>query len=340
MTAHVPHLSWFQTHFVTLFGLAVSLIALIWLGRNVAWADVGAALGSVQLAQLLPVPALLAVAFVLRALRWQVLIEHTPPVPFAPSFRALMMGYLFNTVLPARAGDLIRTLELARTQSIARTKVLATLVTEKIVDLGSVLIMLSMVLLVYPELPDWLGATGLAIGTLTSILLGVTLALHLLGPDRLAKVLVFLGKRLPDLIAARLEPMMRAGLQGLTSLFNPLRLGPVALLTGLTWAVEVILVHQVAEACGVDLSLGNALFLLLVLAVVSMVPASPGMIGTYEVFGVMALGILGIADGIAFVVVVTLHMLTLAGAILLGLVCMATRPATAPVFPPSDPANE
>ncbi len=340
MTDQVPQKSWFRANFVTLLGLSVSLIALLWLGRNVAWADVGEALGAVQIAKLWPVPALLAVAFVLRALRWQVLIEHNPPVPFAPSFRALMMGYLFNTILPARAGDLVRTLELARTQRMARTKVLATLVTEKIVDLGSVLILLSMVLLIYPELPDWLGTTGFGIGTVTGVLLAVTLALHLLGPERLSHVLAFLGKRLPAVIAARLEPMMRAGLQGLTSLFKPLRLGLVALLTGMTWAVEVVLVYHVAQACGVDLSLGNALFVLLVLAVVSMVPASPGMIGTYEVFGVMALGILGVADGNAFVVIVTLHVITLAGAILLGLACMATRPSSSQPNTEPDQANE
>lgn len=328
-----------RNNLATLLGLLVSALALFWLGRTVAWEEVLQALGSVQLPKMWPVPALLLLSFLLRALRWLALIEHDPPVRLVASFRALMLGYLFNTLLPARAGDLIRTLELARTQQMSRTKVLATLVTEKIVDLGSVLMLLSMVLVIYPALPQWLGTAGNAIASVTGALLVLTLALHISGAERLAYILNRLAPILPQMISIRLEPMMRSGLQGLGTLFRPSRLAIVSGLTGLIWAVEVVLVYQVAKACGVDLSLGNALFVLLVLAVVSMVPAAPGMIGTYEMFGLMALRILGEAEGSSLVLVVTLHVITIAGAILFGLLCMATRPSSQTVASPRERAS-
>lgn len=328
-----------RNNLVTLLGLLISALALIWLGRTVAWEEAFQALGSLHLAQMWPVPALLLLSFLFRAIRWQALIEHEPPVRLIDSFRALMMGYLFNTLLPARAGDLVRTLELARTQQMSRTKILATLVTEKIVDLGSVLLLLSMVLVIYPALPQWLSTAGNAIASVTGSLLVLTFGLHISGAERLARALKYLSPVLPNVFSMRLEPMMRAGLQGLGTLFRPSRFAIVSGLTALIWAVEVILVYQVAKACGVDLSLGNALFVLLVLATVSMVPAAPGMIGTYEMFGLMALRILGEGEGSALVLVVTLHVITLSGAILLGLICMATRPPSHNVALPRERAS-
>ena len=328
-----------RNNLATLLGLLISGLALIWLGRTVAWAEVVQALGSVQLSRMWAMPALLLLSFLLRAIRWQALIEHDPPVRLMASFRALMMGYLFNTLLPARAGDLVRTLELARTQHMSRTKVLATLVTEKIVDLSSVLVLLSMVLVIYPALPQWLSTAGIAIASLTGTLVVLTFGLHISGPERLAHVLKLIRPFLPQIISVRLEPMMRSGLQGLGTLFRPSRFAIVTGLTGMIWAVEVVLVYQVAKACSVDLSLGNALFVLLVLATVSMVPAAPGMIGTYEMFGLMALRILGEAEGSAVVLVVTLHVITIAGAILIGLVCMATRPPSQAVASPQERAS-
>ncbi|WP_299680955.1 lysylphosphatidylglycerol synthase transmembrane domain-containing protein [uncultured Roseobacter sp.] len=319
---------WLQRHLVTLIGLMVSAAALVLLGRTVTWAEVVRALVDVELVTLWPVPFILLLGFALRALRWQALIEHTPAIGFRGCFNAMMQGYLFNTLLPARAGDLVRTLELARTQQMSRTKVLATLVTEKIVDLGSVLVILSGVLLAYPALPDWLGAAGIVIGTISGGLLVVTIALHLAGGDRLVVLTNTAGRILPPALAVRLEPMTRAGLEGLNPLFARARLGIVSVLTGAIWSVEVFLVHQVAQACGVDLSLGNALFVLLVLANVSMLPASPGMIGTYEFFGVMALNIVGVIGAKAVVTIVTLHAITIAGAVVIGIVCVALRPST------------
>ena len=134
-------------------GIAVSVLAITWLASHFDFSDVATALGRANPVVLAPLPFLVLLSFLLRAQRWRVIVEHEPPVRFWPSFRALMIGYLLNNLLPARAGDLARALELGRTESISRTKVLATLVTERTAELGFMLLLLSLVLLSYPALP-------------------------------------------------------------------------------------------------------------------------------------------------------------------------------------------
>ena len=103
-----------RTHartFVVL-GLAVVLLALFF--RNVDLSRVGVEIMHAR-------PEWLALALVsmfgnlaIRSLRWQYLLEPLAPTTFANAFRATAVGFAASSVLPARAGEVIRPYFLAR----------------------------------------------------------------------------------------------------------------------------------------------------------------------------------------------------------------------------------
>src|SRR5438094_10369694 len=70
----------------------------------------------------------------IRAWRWQYLLEPLGPTSFANAFRATTVGVAANTILPARAGELIRPYFLARHEHVSATGAFATIIVERLLD--------------------------------------------------------------------------------------------------------------------------------------------------------------------------------------------------------------
>ncbi len=82
-----------------------------------------------------------------RTLRWGLMIEPISHKPrFINTFLAVMVGYLMNLALP-RMGEVSRCGVLARYEKISFTKLLGTVVAERLVDMISLLILLGIVIL-------------------------------------------------------------------------------------------------------------------------------------------------------------------------------------------------
>lgn len=315
-----------RQHVLTLVGLAVSVVAVGWLLSNFDLGEVAGTLARANWWLLSPLPLVLTASFALRAQRWRLVVEHQPPVRWWSGFRALMIGYLLNNVLPARAGDVARALELGRTEQMSRTKVFATLVVERTADLAFMLALLSLVLLSYPAIPDWLKRAGLAVTAITVLAVSLLAAAHVLGERLMPWLHRRLLKRLPIKAAARVQNILASALAGIAGGFRPGHFAGFLALTIVIWTLEVALVWLIARAIGLDLAPGNALFVLLLIAIGTMVPASPGFVGTYEFFGIAALGILQVRGPEALAFVVLLHLTTLVGTSLIGGLCFAVRP--------------
>ena len=69
---------------------------------------------------------------VIRAVRWQYLLAPIGHARFRPAFRTTMIGFAASTVLPARAGEIIRPYLLARQEGLSGTATFATVVVERL----------------------------------------------------------------------------------------------------------------------------------------------------------------------------------------------------------------
>ena len=119
--------------------------------------------------------------------------------------------------------------------------------------------------------------------------------------------------------------MVISALEGIAGIFRPSQAVGFFLLTGFIWTAEVLTVRLVASSVGLPLALGNALLVLVVLAMGSMVPSSPGQVGTYEFIGLAALAMISIHGPLALAFIVILHLLTLLGSTMIGAWCLLVR---------------
>ncbi len=97
----------------------------ILLSTNIAWFAVGFLIN--------------ASALVFRTIRWRILLHASKPPPFYATFFANTMGYMLSTILPIRAGDVARPALLARRTDVRFSEALGTVLTERVLDLLSIL---------------------------------------------------------------------------------------------------------------------------------------------------------------------------------------------------------
>src|SRR5882757_11375270 len=97
---------------IIVLALAVGLVALFL--RNVDLVRVGAAIVRARPQWLALSLASVFLNLAIRSLRWQFLLAPLGRTSFANAFRATAVGFAASSVLPARAGEVIRPYFLAR----------------------------------------------------------------------------------------------------------------------------------------------------------------------------------------------------------------------------------
>src|SRR5690349_24920895 len=85
----------------------------------------------------------------IRSFRWQYLLEPLGSATFANAFRATAVGFAANSVLPARAGEVIRPYFLARREQMSATGAFATIILERLLDTITVLVLLASFVFVF-----------------------------------------------------------------------------------------------------------------------------------------------------------------------------------------------
>jgi uncharacterized protein (TIRG00374 family) len=300
--------------------LTVGLFALFLRGINLreAWqAIVGAHLGWIAAAL---VATLLT--YLLRSWRWQVLLAPIGQVSFRTSFRATVMGFAANLLLPARAGEFLRAYVIARYEPVSAAAAFATVIVERLLDLVTVLILFACGILfsgidVGPavEAAGWVAAAG-ATGALVMLFV---LAGH---PERVGRMADRVASRLPARLAGVVGRLARTLTEGLRIMRSPWHFA-----VALAWSVPVWMSIATGIICTtwafrLDMSLIGSFLVVGYLTVGVAVP-TPGSAGGFHYFYQLALTqFFGAAESPAGAAAVVLHLVSFVPVTILGLVYM------------------
>src|SRR5207244_4251526 len=113
----------------------------------------------------------------LQALRWWVVMRPVLDLNYGQALRALMVGFFFNVLLPARGGDLLRVQYLGKRTGISRAKLLGTEIVDFWSDKWGWVAAFPIVCLLGSP-PSWLYKALLLLG---GLVLGVGSVLALMG---------------------------------------------------------------------------------------------------------------------------------------------------------------
>lgn len=285
--------------------VVVIVIAVIAESDIISWAGVAESLQEIGFQSFLVALCMAIAQYLCVALRFVVLLTRES-IPSFQVCRIFTNGQLFNHLFPARAGDLYKVLALKRESGDAlfsTAHVVSALILERAIS--------TMVLiLIIVALTDW---STISIADLTFMDRGKQLQIGLLVTGMVLLALYFTQKRSP-----RLRAWLRELRRGFMIILNLRRFILVVLLSIVMWTLEVLSMKFVAAPLGIDIQLGQGMFVLLLLNLGIAVPITLGNIGTYEAALVLGLGLWGIGanDGVA--IAISHHFLQIGALVLLA----------------------
>ena len=284
--------------------LAAALAAIfLWYSlRGISWDSAGRIVAEASVPRLLAAGCLSTVALFLRACRWRVLLNADGEVDVPEAFWATAAGYFGNNFLPARAGELVRTVMISARHNLDKAYVLATALAERVADAIALVLISAVVLLLLPQEPGWLIRAArpfAALGALGALAIAL---LPLLGRRATA-----LANRapIPHALRPKLADGIEQGLRGLAAFHHHRRLAAFLAFTIVIWMLDGVGTVIGASALHLAMPFPIALLLLAGLGLGSALPSTPGYVGIYQFVAVSVLVPFGFSrtDAIAYILV-------------------------------------
>jgi hypothetical protein len=113
-------------------------------------------------------------------LRWRSLFARGRRPPAGPVLNATMVGYLYNNILPARAGEAARIVVLTQRSSTAPAEIVGTVVVERLYDVFVILVIFFAAESWLPHV-SWFGAAAVAAIVLALLIAGAAVVLTIYG---------------------------------------------------------------------------------------------------------------------------------------------------------------
>jgi uncharacterized protein (TIRG00374 family) len=270
---------------------ALTLALLYWSARGIQWPELRDSLRAARPWYLCGAAALTVVTLTLRAVRWRILLNAEAPLGFGKVFQANMVGYLGNNFLPARAGEVLRSVLIGQTSELSNTYVLTTAVSERVMDAAAVVLAGSLALLNVASKPAWM----VALSRSMLLALGAAVAVAAVLPRSGPLVERALGRMpLPEKVRRWLLSIAAQVLLGLRAFHDWGRLGGFLALTAVIWSLDGLSLVITARSLDLTVPFPAALLLLTAMALGSALPSAPGYIGIYQVAAVLVLTPFGV----------------------------------------------
>lgn len=271
--------------------------------------DFATLLGTLRSLALWPLPLAVCATFLGLLMMTQRLNVLLKPLggdfPWWRLFRAQLLGFAANNVLPLRMGELIRIDYLARHGAVPHSSVFATVGIERLFDLLLLaLLALGLLSVLLPlsgaaRLAGTLGGLALAFGLLFCVARWPAFFARAAG--RLAGLV---SQRLGTFIADR-AVLFANGLASLRSLGAWLRtLGA----SFAYWSSALVFCRLLLLTFGLRLPFYAPALVIVFVAMSGLLPSAPAYVGTYHYFAALALRTLGVDAAVAASFAIVMHV--------------------------------
>lgn len=292
--------------------IVLAAVLLSYSVRGIDWAQAGRTIAGADPAPLLGAALFGTLALFMRAYRWRILLTAGGNVGVADAFWATAVGYFGNNFLPARGGEIVRTLMITSRSTLQTAFVLATALSERIADAIALVIISGAALSIMPAQPGWLAKAAWPFAVI-----GVCGAMGI----AILPLLGSAGRRLienapvPHRWRPRMLMMLERGLSGIRTFHDVRRLSQFVALTFFIWYLDALGTVFAAGALGLQMPLPVALLVITGLSLGSALPSTPGYVGIYQFVAVTVLTPFGFSrtDAIAYILVVQALMYSLIG---------------------------
>ncbi|MFB3895082.1 MAG: lysylphosphatidylglycerol synthase transmembrane domain-containing protein [bacterium] len=309
-------------------GLIISILCIAYFIKGIDWRQAWTIMESAQYLWLIPAIIAFLISFYFRIIRWQIFMDPIKKLPIKRLTPSLMIGFMGNSVLPARLGELIRPYVLAKKEQLSFSAALATVVIERIFDGICMLFLLAVVLMFFaPAISSntdsfiTLPKIQAISYTFLAVNIAIIIFLYLLKkyPDKIVAMFRKIFRFLPVHWLDKLSHLLLSFVDGLHILHQPKQIILASIYSFGVWitsAIQILFV-QYAFHLG-SLPLSAPIFIMVIIAIGVMLPSAPGYVGPYHAACRGALILLGVEINTAIGFAVILHASQVIVIVLIG----------------------
>ena len=264
--------------------------------------------------------------YLVRAERWQYLLEPIGQTRFSVAFRTTVIGFAASFVLPARAGEFLRPYLLARREKLPVTAAFATVIVERMLDLVCVLVLLTVFLLFLARgeaaAAPWLyRAVWLGGAVVAPVGIAVLIAMFMMAghPERLHGLVLQAERVLPARLARAVAGFARTFAEGLAVVRRPSRLVWAMAWSMVLWVAIATQVWVLVRAFDIDMPFGGSFLITAMLVVGVAVPTPGGVGGTHEALRLGVTSFYAADNNAAVGAAIVQHAVNFVPVLLLGL---------------------
>ena len=282
-------------------GLMVSIICSWLFVRKIEWSSLGVAFSEAKYIYILPTIIIMFVAQYIRAIRWEVLLSPIKKVSVLNLFSVSMIGFMANNVLPARLGEIIRPIMIARKEKIGVSTSFATIAIERVFDILGIIVIASLLFCFLPsdnqansqavihQLKKW--SAIMAFFGICTIAILFLLSLY---PKKAGAVFEKLLFVFPHHLRDKLVNLLHSFISGLQVFDHKIKLLWVGILSMVIWLLNAASIYVLCYSFDIGLSYAGACFVTVCIALAVALPQAPGFIGVFHIATQKSLDVFGV----------------------------------------------
>ncbi|MFB0521191.1 MAG: lysylphosphatidylglycerol synthase transmembrane domain-containing protein [Desulfatiglandales bacterium] len=304
-------------------GLLVSIAFLYIAFHNVDLGLLFLSMKSINLPLVIPVVMLTVLFYLIRALRWFHLLEPIKKPGLSSLFSSTVIGFAANFVLPARLGEFIRANYIGRMEKISRSSSLATIVTERLFDVFTILLILLFFILVtdFPSKWESIGRP-LKTGGFLFVMIFIVSILLLIGLKEKTRTFLNIAEKivffLPKKNKQKVVHVLQDFSNGLVLVKGPAQLLAVIFYSLTLWFLSIFQIYILGLSMGLSLPFLAPFFILILVCFSVTIPSAPGYIGTFHLACQYGLIFYGFSKERALSMAIVLHAAGFIPTVILG----------------------
>ena len=222
---------------------------------------------------------LLLFSVVVRAKRWQYILEPLEHIPLHPLFSSTMIGYFGNNVLVFRLGELLRAYSIAIGRKLTLAQAFGTVILERVIDAGTVVCILALLLAWIPVQNPVIQLSIITFIGTTLIAITFIIIAHYWDWLAFFQTYSFFKHGVPEKLLQIIEKI----LDGLTMIVKSKHILALFVYSVLLWIIYFIMIYYLLVATHLDdIGLIGAGVILAMSSIAIAIPALPGGMGTYD----------------------------------------------------------
>lgn len=298
---------------------ALLTISCLWLvTRNVDFSEFSRSLRDLRLPWVASALAAYAAGYALRIERWRLMLAcENSQLRWIACAGPFFAGYAANNLLPLRAGDAIRALAFTRELKSTLGTIVATLFVERLLDILALLALLGVATTYFGRSASILYRSGLVAIALAAII-AILILRFPRGAASIGMSCAGLLSRIAPRIGNAIQSEIRAGFEAMQQLTSRHLVIRLVLLSALIWFFECLIFWFSALAIPTLIRPISSLLAVPTGTLATLLPSTPGFVGTFEYPIVIAMTTLGNGASAAMAYALLVHALLAVPSVLLG----------------------